>query len=180
MLEGLVGAGLAGGLTFLGGYEERNAARHMAGNQMQFQERMSSTAYQRAVADMKKAGLNPMLAYDQGGASAPPGAGFATDNIVDEAVSSALESRRVRKELEETDSRIDANKAAAQLARTNAKGVQADNVRREVNAEAIGGVWNKIKSVFRSRAKDLDYIGRMLSSKTTDNKANQGTNNRKP
>ena len=38
-----------------------------------FQADMSNTSYQRAMADMRQAGLNPMLAYSQGGASTPTG-----------------------------------------------------------------------------------------------------------
>lgn len=72
-----IGAAIQGGGSVLSGLASYASAR----KQMKFQREMSNTAIQRQVADMRKAGINPILAAKYGGASTPQGASYSVPNI---------------------------------------------------------------------------------------------------
>jgi len=87
----LIAAGVSGGLAAFG--QERTNAQNaqLAREQMDFQANMSGTSYQRAVADMMAAGLNPMLAYSQGGASTPSGQTAVMQNALGAGATSGVQ-----------------------------------------------------------------------------------------
>ena len=85
---------ISGGLSYLGQSSANQANAAQAGYNRDFQAYMSNTQYQRAVKDMTAAGLNPMLAYQQGGAGNVSGAVAAPmQNALGQGASSALQSR---------------------------------------------------------------------------------------
>lgn len=97
----LLGGIASGVLSMFGASQTNQAQEQLAQQQDAFQEQMSNTAYTRATADMKNAGLNPMMMFGGGSAASTPSGVMPTlqnpmagaSQAMSSAVSSAVQSK---------------------------------------------------------------------------------------
>ena len=179
----LIGAGA----SLLGGMSRNKAAKAASARQMAFQRDMSDTSYQRGMADMKKAGLNPILAGKFGGASTPTGSTYNPENVATNAVNSYLQTQQNQANVANTE---------AQTAKINAETRvinQTDNsfIGRNIEyglkklqegykgiseSEAIKTIEQEYSRIYATSSKEFEEIKQMIKEKADElfNSAKEG------
>lgn len=97
----IIGDVIGGVADALGQSSANKQNQKMAREQMAFQERMSSTEIQRRTQDLLNAGMNPMLAYSQGGASSAQGARTEIQSPLSKGVGTAMAMRQQHMQMEQ-------------------------------------------------------------------------------
>jgi len=159
-------ASIVGGLIGKSGQDSANETNIQLGReQMEFQERMSSSAYQRAVQDMQKAGLNPMLAYSQGGASSPVGSMPQVQNSAAAGLASASQTMNTMQGMQQ----LELNKAQAERMRAETEKIKSETFDNAFNRSAkqtqVDYTKDRSNLTLQQAVTELRRAGLVLSQK---------------
>lgn len=135
-----------------------------------FQERMSSTAHQREVADLRLAGINPILSYANTGATTPGGSTAQFDSPFKDGMSSAMsiaqrktERAKAKQDIEVGKEQINSLKASAENSSASAlrEKSQVDvnaALQKKINQEAKESSARQSKIQWEAQKTRLDFI----------------------
>lgn len=153
------GTALASGVTSaLGQYMTNRQNAYEAQKNRNFQRAMSDTAHQRETKDLEAAGLNRILSLSGSGASSPGGATARMENAVGAGVSSALQYRQLKKDIDLADQKMDLDKASEENQKQGAEVNKASVKKLDVETDILKeeGKARKEEAKFRADKAKLD------------------------
>jgi hypothetical protein len=173
------GDAFAGGVSLLGGLFRNKEAQKASAKQMAFQRDMSDTSYQRGMADMKKAGLNPILAGKFGGASTPTGSTYNPENVATNAVQQFNQTKLIGEQAR--NQQLDADLKALDYKALKKMGLSPMMMKHTVLNQAGSEMYSNAKDIYGSVKKELlpkiiqdDFVKQFVTGKALT-KGMQGT-----
>lgn len=164
LFQGLGGA-IVGGLgDLVSGHLGAQSAQRRQEDAQQFSAQQFASRYQTTVADMKAAGLNPMLAYGQGGGSAPSGTsapGGDYGRVGTSAVQGRLSTAQaasVEAGLENVRAQTDQIKADTALKRAQMLQSEAGTVHLGASADQLRGLTAMQEQAVRKMEEEIKEI----------------------
>lgn len=168
-LGGPVGAAIGGiggaVIDFFGQNSANQANAREAQANRDFQERMSSTAHQREVADLEAAGLNPILSAGGGGSSTPSGAMIPMENAINsskavDAARAIMENQLKEKQEQQIDKGIELTNE--QIKKTKE---ETRTIKHSANINAKEDKWWEVKQVAGGVNSALSTLSGLVKKK---------------
>lgn len=159
MLPAIIGgiASIGSALIAGEGQSQANAANaREAERNREFQERMRGSQYQTAVEDMRKAGLNPALAYQQGGAGTPTGSTAVHNNTAAGAPQAAGAALQTFQSLRKTAAEIQLINSQDLKTRTEAALINQDALIRILDKNRAYGTY--AEQIERIKAESREAV----------------------
>lgn len=172
------------GIDMLSQSSANKTNKRIAREQMAFQERMRNTEYQAATKDMLAAGLNPMLAYSQGGASVPSGASTTVQPVATNsarAIEQSMALAQTAATIKATDAQARKTTAEANLTEQTtlltADKVKWEAINTELSAQLISEQINNARKqglLTEAQEKQIrDMLPQAIQGQRLQNKLNE-------